>query len=69
MDMQMITDIYAAGKYLASYMSKSNKGMSDIMRQASKPNSDISSSSLQQLRNVGQTFICGSQLSAQETVC
>ena len=69
MDIQMITDIYAAAKYLASYMSKSNKGMSDIMRKASKPKGDISSSSLQQLRDVGRKFIRGSELSAQEAAC
>ena len=36
MDIQFVLDVYACAVYIANYISKAQKGMSELLRQACK---------------------------------
>ena len=68
MDIQFVLDIYACAMYIVSYISKAQKGMSELLRtvceEAKKGNSSIK----QQVRDIGNTFLNNAEISAQEAV-
>ena len=66
MDLQYILDPYACVMYIASYMLKSEKAMSELLRQVSRQcaSEDIKI----QLRRLGSVFMNHRELSAQEAV-
>ena len=68
MDIQYVMDVYACAKYVASYITKSQRGISELLRKASEEartgNQDIP----QQLRMVSNKFLNSVELSAQEAV-
>ncbi|XP_019628628.1 PREDICTED: uncharacterized protein LOC109473188 [Branchiostoma belcheri] len=63
-DLQFITDVYACIMYVTSYMMKSERAMSELLRKTAKEtaNEDVKS----QLRKLGTTFLNHREVSAQE---
>ena len=76
MDVQFILDVYACAMYVVSYISKAQKGMSELLRkgmsellrkacaEAKEGNSNIK----QQVRDIGNKFLNSVEISAQEAV-
>jgi len=68
MDIQFVLDVYACAMYIVSYISKAQKGMSELLRracdEARKGNSNIK----QQVRNIGNKFLNNVEISAQEAL-
>ena len=66
MDLQYILDPYGCLMYIASYMLKSEKAMSELLRQVSR---ECASEHIKtQLRRLGSVFMNHRELSAQEAV-
>ena len=67
MDIQFVLDVYACAVYIVSYISKAQKGMSDLLRtdceEARKGNSNI-----KEVRDIGNKFLNNVEISAQEAV-
>ena len=68
MDIQSVLDVYACAMYIVSYISKAQKGISEILRvacdEARKGNATIK----QQVRDIGNKFLNNFEISAQEAV-
>jgi hypothetical protein len=66
MDIQFIMDVYACAKYIASYVTKGQRGMSELLRKACAEvragNGDIR----QQLKHISNKFLNAVEISAQE---
>ena len=63
-DIQMILDPWACVAYIASYLTKDETGMGELLKQACKEYQDKDVKSM--LRHVGSTFLNRRELSAQE---
>jgi len=68
MDIQYVLDVYACTVYIANYISKSQKGMSELLRQAFTEVSEGNCSIKQQVRDIGSKFLNNVEISAQEAV-
>jgi len=68
MDIQFVLDVYACAVYIANYISKSQKGMSDLLRQACVEARKQNSTIKQQVRDIGSKFLNNVEISAQEAV-
>ena len=68
MDIQFILDVYACAMYIVSYISKAQKGMSELLRQACAEARKGNSSIKQQVRDIGNKFLNSVEISAQEAV-
>ena len=67
MDLQFVMSVYGATKYICSYISKPNKGMSQLMKDACKDlKSQPDNASLKQLESLGNQFVRANELTAQE---
>ena len=66
MDIQYVMDVYACAKYVASYITKSQRGISELLRKASDEARTGNSDIRQQLRIVPNKFLNLVELSAQE---
>ena len=66
MDIQYIVDAYACATYIVSYMSKGCRGMSKLLREASKEASEGNNSLVEQMRHIGNKFLNSVEISAQE---
>ena len=68
MDIQFVLEVYASAIYIVSYISKAQKGISEILRvacdEARKGNATIK----QQVRDIGNKFLNNVEISAQEAV-
>ena len=68
MDIQFILDVYACASYITSYVAKSQRGMSKLLRnactEARQGNVDLK----QQVRIIGNKFLINVEMSAQEAV-
>ena len=67
MDIQYVLDVYACAMYIVSYISKAQKGMSELrkaVQEAKEGNTNIK----QQVRDVGNKFLNSVEISAQEAV-
>ena len=66
MDIQFILDVYACAMYIVSYISKAQKGMCELLRnacdEARKGNSNIK----QKVRHIGNKFLNSVEISTQE---
>ena len=66
LDIQFVLDAYACAAYIVSYISKGQRGMSQLLHQACKEaragNDDIK----QQVRRIGNNFLTHVEISAQE---
>ena len=68
MDIQYILDPYGCVHYIVNYISKSYRGVSKLMREAIKDVRKGYTDNIRRLRIVGQVFLSGSEVSAQEAV-
>jgi hypothetical protein len=66
MDIQFVLDEYACAKYVASYINKSNGGVSKLLRKANDDIRKGNQSLLYRLRMFGNIFNSFSEFSAQE---
>ena len=68
MDIQFVLDVYACAMYIVSYISKAQKGMSQLLQRACDEARDGNSSIKQQVRDIGNKFLNSVEISAQEAV-
>ena len=68
MDIQFVLDVYACAMYIVSYISKAQKGMSELLRQACAEARKGNSNIKQQVRDIGNKFLNSVGISAQEAV-
>ena len=68
MDIQFVLDVYACAVYIVSYISKAQKGMSELLRTACAEAREGNSSIKQQVRDIGNKFLNNVEISAQEAV-
>ena len=68
MDIQFVLDVYACAIYIVSYISKPQKGMSELLRTACEEAKRGNSSIKQQVRDIGNRFLNNVEISAQEEV-
>ena len=67
MDIQYVTNVYACAMYIASYVTESQRGMSEFLRKAAdEAKLNDGNNSRQQLRAVGNKFLNAVEISAQE---
>lgn len=68
LDIQFILDPYACASYIVSYISKGQRGMSNLLHDAVKQAKEDNDNIRQQVRKVGNKFLTHVELSAQEAV-
>ena len=68
MDIQFVLDVYACAMYIVSYISKAQKGMSELLRKVCAEAKQGNSSIKQQVRDIGNKFLNSVEISAQEAV-
>ena len=68
MDIQFILDVYARAVYITNYISKAQKGTSELLRQACTEARKANSTINQQVRDIGSKFLNNVEISAQEAV-
>jgi len=68
MDIQFILDVYACAVYIVSYISKAQKGMSQLLKKACDEAKTGNSNIKQQVRDIGNKFLNSVEISAQEAV-
>ncbi|KAJ8048374.1 ATP-dependent DNA helicase PIF1 [Holothuria leucospilota] len=68
MDMQYILDPYACAMYIVSYISKGQRGMSNLMQLATKEAREGNLDVKQRVRHIGNKFLNHVEISAQEAV-
>ena len=68
MDIQYVLDVYACAVYIVDYISKAQKGMSELLQEACTEARKGNSSIKQQVRDIGSKFVNNVEISAQEAV-
>ena len=68
MDIQYVLDVYACAMYIVSYISKAQKGMSELLRKAFAEAKEGNTNIKQQVRDIGNKFLNSVEISAQEAV-
>ena len=68
MDIQFVLDVYACAMYIVSYISKAQRGISDLLRTACEEAKLGNSTVHQQVRDIGGKFLNAVEISAQEAV-
>ena len=68
MDIQFVLDVYACAMYIVSYISKGQKGMSELLRTACEEAGRGNSTIKQQVRDIRNKFLNNVEISAQEAV-
>ena len=68
MDVQFVLDVYACAMYIVSFISKAQKGMSELLRTAFAEARHGNSTIKQQVRDIGNKFLNNVEISAQEAV-
>ena len=68
MDIQYVLDVYACAVYIANYISKGRKGMSELWREACHEARQGNNTIKQQVRDIGSKFLNNVEISAQEAV-
>ena len=68
MDIQFVLDVYACAMYIVSYISKAQKGMSELLRNACAGARKCNSTIKQQVRDIGNRFLNSVEISAEEAV-
>ena len=67
-DLQIVTNTFACATYISSYITKSQRGMSQILRVAAEEANLGNDSIREQLRSIGNRFLNACEISAQEAV-
>lgn len=65
-NIQFVLDVYACAMYIVSYISKAQKGMSELLRKTCDEARENNSTIKQQ--DIGNTFLNSVEISAQEAV-
>ena len=68
MDIQYILDPYACAVYILSYITKGQRGMSKLLRQASEEARSGNKDIVNKVRHIGNKFLNAVEISAQEAV-
>ena len=68
MDIQYVLDVYACAMYIVSYITKGQRGMSELLRNACEEAKNGNCSVKQQVRDIGNKFLNAVEISAQEAV-
>ena len=68
MDIQFVLDVYACAMYIVSYISKAQRGISDLLRTACEEAKSGNSTVQQQVRDIGGKFLNAVEISAHEAV-
>ena len=68
MDIQYITNSYSCAVYISSYITKGQRGMSELLKAASEEAQSNSSNIREQVRAIGNKFLNNVEISAQEAV-
>ena len=68
MDIQYVLDVYVCAMYIVSYISKAEKGMSELLRKAVAEAKEGNTNIKQQVRDIGNKFLNSVEISAQEAV-
>ena len=68
MDIQYVLDVYACAMYIVSYISKAQKGMSELLWKACAEAKEGNSTIKQQVQDIGNKFLNSVEISAQEAV-
>ena len=68
MDIQYVLDVYACAVYIVNYISKGQKGMSELLREACAEARKGNNTIRQQVRDIGSKFVNNVEISAQEAV-
>ena len=68
MDIQFVLDVYACAVFMVNYISKPQKGMSELLRQACVEARKHNSSIKQQVRDIGSKILNNVEISAPEAV-
>ena len=68
MGIQYVLDVYACPMYIVSYISKAQKGMSELLRKAVEEAKEGNTNIKQQVRDIGNKFLNSVEISAQEAV-
>lgn len=68
MDIQFVLDPYACAMYIVSYISKSQRGMSNLLAQAVQEAQEGNTHIKQRVRHIGNKFLNNVEISAQEAV-
>ena len=68
MDIQYITNSYSCAVYISSYITKGQRGMSELLKAASEEAHSSSSNIREQVRTIGNKFLNNVEISAQEAV-
>ena len=68
MNIQFVLDVYACVMYIVLYISKAQKGMSEMLRRACSEAKEGNSSIKQQVPDIGNKFLNSVEISAQEAV-
>ena len=66
MDIQFILDPYACAAYIVSYVSKGQRGMSNLLHQACEEAKQRDSDIRNQVRHIGNKFLSNVEIGAQE---
>jgi hypothetical protein len=66
MYIQFVLDVYACAMYIVSYISKAQKGMSELLRRACAEAKEGNANIKQQVRDIGNKFLNSVEISAQE---
>ena len=69
MDIQYVLDVYACAMYIVSYISKGQKGMSELLRKAVAEAKEGNTNIKQQIRDIGNKFLNSVEISAHEAIC
>ena len=67
-DLQYVLDVYACASYIAAYVTKSHRGMSELLRNAASEARKGNMEVRQQVRAIGNKFLNAVEISAQEAV-
>ena len=68
MDLQYVLDVYACASYIAAYVTKAQRGMSELLRKACAEAKSGNKDIREQVRTIGNKFLNAVEISAQEAV-
>ncbi|CAC5385252.1 unnamed protein product [Mytilus coruscus] len=66
MDLQFVIDVYACAIYIASYITKTQRGMSELLTAACKEANSGNKTIREQVRLISKNFLNAFEISAQE---
>ena len=68
MDIQYVLDVYACAVYIVNYISKGQKGMSELLRQACSEARKGNHNIKQQVRDIGSKFLNNVEITYEKSI-